>query len=78
MAARRQVPHKADCSLNDKLTRLKFRVQRPQEDMLGTLICLAGDVDRYLQYLERGEKVDLNRELSNMRSRLLELKEACE
>ena len=64
-----------DTRLNTRLTELKFRLYGPYSQLVDELTYLAGDVDRYLQQLDGGgDKKDVERELSNMRNRLLDLK----
>jgi hypothetical protein len=64
-----------DTRLNTRLTELKFRLYAPYDGLFDRLTYLAGDVDRYLQQLDGGgDKKDVERELSNMRNRLLDLK----
>lgn len=60
--------------LNDGLIALKFRYARKGDDLLETLVCLAGDVDRYLQRIQRGDQDGLRHELENMRYRISDLK----
>lgn len=76
-SVKRIAERRVDCSLNDALIRLKFRTQRPQEDLLSILINLAGDVDRFLQRTTINDQEGVDRELGNIRSRLNDLKEAC-
>lgn len=64
--------------LNDGLIRLKFRYERNGDDLLQTLIFLAGDVDRYLQRIERGNQDGIRYERENMRGRIRELKDLLE
>ena len=54
---------------------LVIRVEAAGPGTADELTYLAGDVDRYLQQLDGGgDKKDVERELSNMRNRLLDLK----
>jgi hypothetical protein len=61
--------------LNDGLTALKFRYARDGDDLLNELINLAGDVDRYLQRIERGDQEGIRLERENMRCRRDHFKE---
>ena len=62
-------------TLPDSLPDLKIRAEMPVHDMFVTLARLAGDVDRYLQYLDSGRTGEAEYELSNVRLRIMALKD---
>jgi hypothetical protein len=75
MAAKKAVDEgRVHSPLNDGLIKLNFRYASPGDDLLQELIRLAGDVDRYLQRIERGNQDGIRHERENMRSRIAALK----
>ena len=66
-----------DARLPDALFNYKNRADRDLQDLLTTLIYLAGDIDRYVQAKDADDGVALQLEEGNIRTRLRELHAQC-